>query len=223
LIKNKFMRIKLNINRVIKILINGNITITAAWGFINPFFAVFVCDKIIDGSLIVVGIASTLYWIVKSTLQIPIAMMMDKLPSEDDDAFGLVLGSFLVSIVPFCFLISTKALHIYILQVVLAFGDALRVPSWNAIFTRHIDRGKEGTEWGINSTFVGFGVAITALLGGWIAESIGFQGIFILGGIISILGSLFFITLGRYLRKMPGGKKTFKEFVNYLKDGITGR
>ena len=217
------MKIRLNMNNVIKVLINGNITITAAWGFINPFFAVFVCDKIIDGSLIVVGIGSTLYWIVKSILQMPIAMVMDKFPSEDVDSFALVFGSFLISIVPFCFLFSTKAFHIYILQVVLAIGDALRVPSWNAIFTRHIDTGKEGTEWGVNSTGAGFAVAITSFIGSYIAEKIGFQGVFIFGGIISILGSIFFIKLFNHLRNMPGGKKTFGEFVDYLKDGIIGR
>jgi len=55
----KFLNFKFN--KIIEILINGNIIITAAWGFINPFFAVFITSQIKDGSLLVVGIASTLY------------------------------------------------------------------------------------------------------------------------------------------------------------------
>jgi len=214
--------IKFEMNKIIEILIQGNIIITGAWGFINPFFAVFATRQIIDGNLIVVGNAVAIYWIVKSILQMPIAKLLDNLPSEDDDAFALTIGSFLVSIVPFCFLFSTKAIHIYFLHAILAFGDALRVTSWNAIFTRHIDRGKENIEWGINSTVVGFILAITTLAGGWIAEKFGFQAIFFFSGLISILGSFFFLTLSNYIRKMPGGKKSFKELIDYFKDGIMG-
>jgi len=215
--------IKLEMNKIIEVLIKTNVVMTGAWGFINPFFAVFVTKQIEDGSLVVIGIASAIYWLLKSVLQTPIAKLLDKLPSEDDDAFALLIGSFLISIVPFGFLISVKAIHIYFLYILLAFGDALRVPSWNAIFTRHIDRGKENREWGINSSLMGYILALTTLAGGWIAEKIGFQGVFIFGGIVSILGSLFCLTLSNYLRKMPGGRRTFKEFVSYLHDGILGR
>jgi len=210
-------------NKIISILIEGNIVISAAWGFINPFFAVFVTKQIQDGSLVVVGLASTIYWLVKSTLQMPIAKFLDQLPSEDDDAFALVLGSFLISLVPFGFLIASQAIHIYFLHLLLALGDALRVPSWNAIFTRHVDKGKEGTEWGLNSTICGYFLALATLCGGWIAEKIGFQGIFIFGGVISILGSIFFVALANFIRQLPGGKKTFQEFVDYLRDGMLGR
>ena len=218
----KFRSLKLN--KIIEILINGNIIITAAWGFINPFFAVFVTNQIKDGSLLAVGIASTLYWIVKSALQMPIAKVLDKLSSEDDDAIALMLGSFLISLVPFGFLMATQIIHIYFLHIILAFGDALRVPSWNAIFTRHVDKGKEGISWGLNSTLCGYLLAIATLCGGWIAEKIGFQGVFIFGGVISILGSVFFLALVKYLRKLPSNQKvTFKEFVDYLRDGMLGR
>ena len=217
------MKIKLEMNKIIAVLIQGNITITGAWGFINPFFAVYVTRQIVDGNLIVIGNAAAIYWIIKSIVQMPIAKLLDKLPSEDDDAFALTVGSFLISLVPFCFLFSTQAIHIYFLHMVLAFGDALRVTSWNSIFTRHIDKGKENIDWGINSTAVGFILALTTLSGGWIAEKIGFQGIFIFSGIVSILGSLFFLTLSSYIRKMPGGKKSFKELVDYFKDGIMGK
>ena len=210
-------------NKIIKILIETNVAMTGAWGFISPFFAVFVTKQIEDGSLVVVGIATTLYWLAKSILQAPIAKLLDKLPSEDDDAFALLVGSFLISIVPFGFLISTKAIHLYFLHLILAFGDALRVPSWNAIFTRHIDRGKENREWGLNSSLMGYILALTTLGGGWIAEKISFQGAFIFCGLISILGSLFCLTLSNYLRKIPGKRVTLKEFVGYLHDGLLGR
>ncbi len=195
----------------------------AAWGVINPFFAVFVTQQIQDGSLVVVGLASTIYWLVKSTLQIPIAKFLDKLPSEDDDAFALIAGSSLISVVPFGYLAANRAIHIYFLNILLAFGDALRIPSWNAIFTRHIDQGREGATWALDSTTCGYFLSLSTLAGGWMAEKIGFQGVFIFGGIISALGGIFFISLVNSIRKMPGGKKNFQEFVDYLRDGGTLR
>jgi len=55
----KFHSLKLN--KIIELLIGGNVVLTAAWGFINPFIAVFITEQIKDGSLFVVGLSSAIY------------------------------------------------------------------------------------------------------------------------------------------------------------------
>jgi MFS family permease len=80
--------------------------------------------------------------------------------------------------------------HIYLLQSLQALGMAMCLSGWTAIFTRHIDSGKEATEWGLDATFVGLGIGISGILGGLIANSFGFQVVFVLVGILGILSAL---------------------------------
>jgi len=60
---------------------------------------------------------------------------------------------------------------------------------WTAIFTRHIDQGKEATEWGLDATFVGLGIGISGILGGMIAQIFGFKTVFVLVGISGLLAA----------------------------------
>ena len=57
---------------------------------------------------------------------------------------------------------------------------AMTLPSWLAIFTRHIDKGKEAFEWSMETTSIGAGAGIAGGLGGIVASLFGFKILFIL-------------------------------------------
>jgi len=181
------------VNKVIRFLMAGDFFLNSAWGLLGPVFAIFILQNIATESAgkaaEVAGFAALTYWITKSFLQIPIGHYLDKTHGEKDDFLFMVLGLFLTALTPFGFLASSQPWHIYAFQVLHAFGMAMFVPSWNAVFTRHIDRGKEAFEWGLNSTFVGFGVGITGAIGGILAAYFGFKIIFILAGSINIISA----------------------------------
>jgi len=71
----------------------------------------------------------------------------------------------------------------------------LRLPGWYAMFSRHIRKGREGYEWSVNSMVAGLGSAITAALGGILAERLGFDVLFLIIGFLSIFGSIVLIFL----------------------------
>lgn len=185
------------INKVIKFMIISSFLLCAAWGFLTPIFAIFILEKITAGSPAkaaeVAGFAFFVYWGVKSILQIPISLHLDKNHGEKDDYWFMVLGLFICALTPLGYLISSAAWHIYSFEVLHAVGLALFVPSWYAIFTRHIDKGREAFEWGMDSTFLGFGTAITGALGGLLAATVGFNVIFILTAVINIISSFILI------------------------------
>ena len=66
------------INRVIVCLILSDVFILSAFGLISPIFAIFVAEGISGGSIIAAGLASSVFWIVKSAAQIPLAMYIEK-------------------------------------------------------------------------------------------------------------------------------------------------
>jgi DHA1 family multidrug resistance protein-like MFS transporter len=187
------------ISKVIKILIYSDFVLNSAWGLLGPVFAIFIVKDITGGSAIegvkVAGFASLSYWIVKSLLQIPIGKYLDKNHGEIDDFWFMVVGLFLTGFIPFGFIISSVPWHIYILHTLYGAFMAMVIPSWSAIFTRHIDRGKEAYEWGLRSTFLGMGAGIAGALGGIMAAFFGFKIIFILVGSFTIVSSLLLLVI----------------------------
>ena len=182
------------INKIIKIIIYWDIVINSAWGLIGPVFAIFIIQTITTNNQIqgatVAGFASLFYWITKSVLQVPIGHYLDKNHGEKDDFWFSIVGTFLTGLVPLGYLISTLPWHIYIFQILHAIGMSMVVPSAYAIFTRHIDKGKESYEWALDSTLLGAGMGITGAIGGVMAAYLGFQVIFILTGSFTIISAL---------------------------------
>lgn len=188
------------VNKIIKILISSDLVLNSGWGLLAPVFAIFILKKItlddVAAAAKIAGFASLIYWLVKSSLQIPVGRYLDKNHGEKDDFWFLVGGLFLSALVPFGFIFASYAWHIYTLQVIHAVGMAMALPSWCAIFTRHIDKGREAFEWGIESTSLGLGAGIGGAFGGIIAATFGFEVIFISITILTFFsgGLLFFIS-----------------------------
>jgi MFS family permease len=193
--------IDIKINPVIQILILGNFIVVSAWGFLSPIFAIFVTQQISGGTVQTVGFAVAVYWIVKSIFQYPIARYLDKTVSEDDDFYSLVIGGFILGIVPFIYIFINSPLELYLAQMIVAIADAMWVPAWYAIFTRHVDKFQIGSEWTLNSIGIGLGAAGAAALGGFIAKNFGFPAIFIIVGVFTFVSTAILIILGRYLIK----------------------
>lgn len=176
-----------NINRFIWILIWSALLITFGFGLITPIFAVFLTRQITGGTLAVVGIAEMIYLATKSIFQIPISLLIDKTPGEKIDFYCMFLGGILITIVPFLYLFANFPWQVFLLQFIHGLGAALDWPAWMGLFTRHIDENKESFEWSLQTTLGELGMAGAALIGGLLADRLGFKPVFLLVGIFSAL------------------------------------
>ena len=137
------------------------------------------------------GFAAAIAQIFKVIFQIPIANYLDKNHGEYDDFYSLIAGSSLVALVPFLYFFASQEVHIYFIQALYGIGLALAVPPWYAIFTRHIDHLQENIEWSLESVGIGIASSLAAAVGGILASQIGFRHVFLLGGVLAIVGMLF--------------------------------
>ena len=187
------MKIKPNfsINRIIRFLTLSDILILSGWGLVNPIFAVFVTNQVRGGSIEIAGLAITVFLLTKSLVQIPTAWVIDKKRGEIDDFWVMIAGSLIISLTAFLFIFAKTIPQILLIQVVGGFGMALSYPSFLAIFTRHLDSHKEGFEWSLYSATTDLGGAVVAGLGGVIANYLCFQPLFLLVGLLSLLGTSF--------------------------------
>ncbi len=193
------------INKIIKVLIISDFFLNLGWGLLSPVFALFVLQKITfedpAKAAAVAGFAALFYWITKSLIEIPIGRFLDKHDGEKDDLWFMVIGLFIVGFVPLGYLFSSEPWHIYLFQVIHAVGMAMALPSWLAIFTRHIDKGKEAFEWSMETTSISMGAGIAGGLGGIMASVFGFNVLFIFVSVLTLFSAFLLLLVGNNVSK----------------------
>lgn len=188
-----------SINPIIRFLILSDTVFMGALGLLGPVFALFIKDFIVGGNAAVAGLAAGIYLFIKSIFQIPVANLLDKIRGEKDDFWLMFIFTLLTAVIPLGYLVIQTPLQLYIIQFFLGLFSAFTFPSYAAIFTRHIDKKKEGTEWGVYYTLTDLTSAGFAAVGGFIATFLGYQALIIIVVIISVIGSLFLWPIKKYL------------------------
>jgi len=196
--------IKINTNKIIRYLLVSDFIFYSGWGLILPVFAVYVIEHIEGGDIMAVGIAEAVFLIVNSFLRVFCGIFLDGQPNEKTDYLFTVVGLFLASLVPFGYMAAANIWHIYLLEAARAAGLAMSISGWSAIFTRHIDKGREATEWGISAMSVGVGAGISGIIGGWAITRFGFNPVFITVGVVGIAGSLVLLVIRKDFEKFMG-------------------
>ena len=187
------------VNKIIKTLVLSDLFLNLGWGLLSPVFAIFILEKISNSDPLqaagVAGLSALFYWIPKSFFEIPVGIYLDKHNGEKDDFRFMFFGMIILSTIPIGFMFSYLAWHIYLCQVVHAAGMAMVLPSWLAIFTRHIDKGQEAFEWSLESTAIGTGAGIAGGLSGIIVSLFGFQSLFIFVSGLTLLSTIILLII----------------------------
>jgi len=190
----------LNFNSVIRWMIISDLMIVGSYGLLGPIFAIFITDYIVGSNIQVAGIAMTIFLITKSFAQIPLATIIDKIKGEKDDFWIVFIGSITMSLIPLLYIFIKTVPQLYLVQAIYGVVTAATFPAYMAIFHRHLDKGKEGTELGVYYTLTDIGSAVTGAIGGSLAYYLGFKWVFILVMIFNLLGSLALIFIKRDMK-----------------------
>lgn len=186
------MRIFLNItfNGVVKRFIAADLILWAGWGLIAPVFAVFVLGQVEGATVVTLGIAAALYWILKSIIQIPVALAIDRTPNEKDDYLILVISLMLGGLTAFSFILVREVWQLYLVQSLQAVSFALYIPAWSGIFARHLDKRHRALEFSLDSSAVGVAMGVMGLLGGIIVQYFGFAAIFFIASLLCFVSAV---------------------------------
>ena len=184
-------------NKTLKLLTLSDIFIFSGFGLVAPILAVFFKDNLIGGTLFAAGLASTIFLITHAVLQIIFAQVF----SPKDRRWMLILGTVLIAIVPFIYIFSTNIWHVFIAQFIYGVGAGFGYPAWYSLFTSNVRKKESGFQWSIYNSGVSIGTGITAAVGAWIAERLGFQWVFGITGVIAIAGLLILLKLDKNVAK----------------------
>ena len=198
-------------NKRLLLFILSDVLILSSFGLLGPIFAVFITNNLEGGTLVAAGLSTTIFLIVRSAVSLPLSKyFIDK---EKHKTHSLLLGTLLIIMVPFIYILAKSVQTIFIAQAVYGLGAALAYPAWFSLFTTYMDKKHRGFEYTLWSTGVGVGGALAAFLGAKIADALGFKTLFFLVGFIAFLGFLLLIILDRLEIK----KRFTSSFISKLK------
>jgi DHA1 family quinolone resistance protein-like MFS transporter len=186
-------------DKTLKLLIWSDISLLTGFGLIGPILAIYFKENLIGGSIFAAGLASAIFLITVSILQIWFAKKFN----PKDRLWMLWLGTTVIALVPFAYLFAKSMNHIYIIQFVHGIGAAFAYPAWRSLFACTLEKGKRGLQWSMYASSVSAGTAVAAVCGSWLAENMGFKSVFILTGILALIGAFILFKIDRsVLRKV---------------------
>ncbi|MEX0649959.1 MAG: MFS transporter [Candidatus Andersenbacteria bacterium] len=181
-------------NVVIMLLLLADIFVVTGFGLIEPILAIFISTNLTDGTIVAAGIASTLFLLTKSIIQLPFSRHVDA-RGDVSDMRWLLLGTLIITAVPIIYIFSTTVTHMYIAQILFGVGSGLAYPAWLGLWSTHLDKKRESFQWSLYSTLTGIGTAIAAAAGGFVAQYIGFRWTFLLVGLFAFTGCIILFVL----------------------------
>jgi MFS family permease len=196
----------------IPLFVRGNVVINSLLAFLfmvnmsdglfSPFIAVFITKSVPGGTLATVGFTAAIFSIVKSVVQIPSAKKIDETVTEADDSLMMIAGAILGTMATFGFMFVTREFHLYLLAVVNGFSAAFMMAAYYAVFSRHVDRGKESYEWSLFSIVpLTLASAAGGVIGGLFADRFGFPMTFFTAGSLAAIATVLLVFLHPVLSK----------------------
>jgi MFS family permease len=181
-----------HLNPIIKAFIISESFLWSAWSLITPIFAVFVTDYIQDGDVQAAATGFSIYLVTRVVFE----MISGRFLNNTTDSTKLkvsILGMSILSIAYGGFIISTTVPAVYFFFSIAGLALGIATPAKNALFSLHLNKDKATTEWGVADGITFISMALATALGGFIANSYGFQTLFLIAAVLNLLGLIPYI------------------------------
>ena len=179
-------------NRTMKLLMLSDIFVLTGFGLIQPILAIFINQGVAGGTVLAAGLASTIFLLTKSLVQLPFGKYID---DHSKKTRWLILGTLLMASVPILYVTADSIYKIYLAELVYGLGSGLAYPTWLGLWSRNLNEGSESFQWSIYSTSTGIGTAATGTIGAATASIAGFTITFVLAGLLCLLGCITLLVL----------------------------
>lgn len=183
-IKTPFRR---GFNKALSILLATNAMILISAAMLGPIYAIFV-EKI-GGDLMDASLAGGIFALVAGVATLVSGNFSDKVKENE---LIVVLGYSVMGLGFLLYTLVSSVGFLFIVQAIIGLGEAIYSPAFDAVYSKHLDGKKSGTQWGAWESVNYFTASAGALLGGLLVTLAGFNALFITMSLLSF-GSAFYI------------------------------
>lgn len=176
----------LKVDPIVKAFIISDSFLWSAWNFITPIFAVFVTEQIEEGNIEIAAAGFSVYLISRVMFELLSGRFAANFTDKKKISM-IILGILLLSVAYLGFSKASSIWQIFTFYVVAGAGLGIATPVKNSLFSVHLDKNKEATEWSIADATSFIAMALSATLGGFIAGVYGFRALFIIAASVNLL------------------------------------
>lgn len=159
----------------------------SAWSFINPVFGIFIIQKIPGAGIQDVAFAQSLYLVSRVVFELISGRFLLK-ANDKRKLMVSITGMAIVSLGFIGFVFTTSLLALYMFNFLAALGMGISTPAKSALFSLHLDKNKEATEYGISDSLIYLCMALATALGGFIVVEYGYSTLFIIASLTTLIG-----------------------------------
>ena len=174
------------VNSVVKAFMVGEMLLWSAWNSVYPIIALFAI-QLPGGDIKTAASAYSTYLVVRVVFELISGRLL--MASGELRKFAVtVLGVSVISVAYLGFARAGSLYELYFFYAVAGCGIGLASPAKNSLFSTHLDKNRESLEWGMLDAAVFMSMALSAALGGFVAEQYGFSVLFYIATIINLAG-----------------------------------
>jgi len=183
---------KRSFNKAIRILLVTNGLILIAGAMLGPIYALFV-EKI-GGDLLNASYAFGVFALAAGITTFVSGRYSDRMKENE---LIVVLGYGIMGMGFFGYTLVNSIWSLLVIQIIIGLGEAIYVPAFDVLYSKHLDSHKSGREWGFWEAINYFAIAFGAVAGGVLVMKFGFNMIFIIMGALCLSGAIYIFRLPR--------------------------
>ena len=188
-----------HMNSIVKAFIISEIFLWSSWNAIIPIFAIFAANKIPGSNTEIAASSFSCYLIVRVIFELISGRYLAQ--SKEMQKFIIsIVGIILMSLGYLGFTITENIFSLFVFYSIIGMGLGIASPAKNSLFSTHLDKDKEVTEWSIYDGFVFMGMAMSAAIGGFVANRYGFTFLFYLVAITNLLSIIPYVLYAKKRR-----------------------
>ena len=197
-----------SLNRVVVLLSLADIFSWGPYMVISALSGLYLATKLDMDAVQVIAIGTSIYYITRSAIQMPIGKITDKIKSDSDEILFLLIGAILMGLPFIVYPFISIPIHYYILQFVFGLGVSFNLTNWRKLFALNVDKNREGTQYGFYEICMSGGAAIFSALIGSLGSLSNryFDIIIVSAGIVMLLASVWI-----FLIHKTDGRKSSKK------------
>lgn len=179
-------------NRAITILLATNALILFAGAMFGPIYALFVEE--IGGDLMDAGLTVGIFAFTAGVVVLLSGRFSDKIKERE---LVVVAGYIILGLGFLLYLFVDSIWFLFCVQAIVGLGEAIYSPSFDAVYSKHLEARKAGTQWGAWEGMNYFIGAIGAVIGGFVATRFGFDPLFVIMAVLCFGSALYIWRLPR--------------------------
>ena len=200
MVKSNLARLK--INSIVKAFIFAEMLLWSGWNFIMPIFAIYVA-KLPQGN-VEKAASSVSFYLLARVISGLISGRYLAGKRNRHKLYLTVTGMALLGLTYIGMAFSKNAVEIIFYYTLAGLALGIASPAKNSLFATNLNKDKATFTWGILDGGVFLSMAVTAALGGFVAQKYGFQILFFIAAVLN------FAALIPYFLYYDYWKKRFK-------------